>query len=75
MPGTCHNTHKFVLNNEKITIVITLLKPVLINEPVLGQYTSNRATENGQNTMAPLCILVQLTHVHTHGLTKEMRPE
>jgi len=34
-----------------------------------------RATENGQNTMAPLRITVRLIHVPTHGLTKDMRAE
>jgi hypothetical protein len=36
---------------------------------------ATRATENGLNTMAPLCIMVQLIYVHIHGLTKEMRAE
>jgi len=65
----------------KITLVITFVKPVLINEPVQGHIPAaasarpTRAKENGQNTMALLCIMVQLIHVQTHGLTKDMRTE
>jgi len=75
----------------KITLVITFVRPVLMNETVQQQYTARptRATENGQNTMAHMCIMVQLTHTHTHththartharthtqSLKKEMRAE
>jgi hypothetical protein len=45
------------------------------NIPPAAAARPTRATENGQNIMAPLCILEQLTHVHTHGLTKEMWAE
>lgn len=43
------------------------------NIPAAARPTT--ATEYEQNTLAPLCVMVQLTHVHTHGLTKEMRAE
>jgi len=45
------------------------------NIPAAAAARPTRATENGQNTMAPLCIMVQLMHVHIHGLAKEMRAE